>query len=295
MCRGGQNEAIGPDPTVFPKSGVILEQLYTGGWSAVVDASKFFYQFTTHPQDRKYLGCIHPRDPDKQYVYRALPMGAAASPSLAGRYGAAFLQLLRTFPPEYQGTPICNTWWKNFSGELVYNPHLGHDHVLIGEDGLSAALVWAHCDDFFIHSPTKAKGLAALSTFLDAAVDAGMLCHPGKLTPPAQSVKYTGLIFDTRAEPMLLIPEDKWSKALAMTVYVCRQKDKISLLALSVVGGVLESLVEATPTRIGHTYLRSLQETLHPLGWDEDDLPYFSFAKLSDEDIHNLGLWQWLL
>jgi hypothetical protein len=162
MRRGGQNEAIGLDPTVFPKSGVILEQLYTGGWSVVVDASKFFYQFTTHPQDRKYLGCIHPRDPDKQYVYRALPMGAAASPSLAGRYGAAFLRLLRTFSPEYQGTPICNTWWKNFSGELVYNPHLGHGRVLIGEDGLPAALVWAHCDDFFIHSPTKAKGLAAL-------------------------------------------------------------------------------------------------------------------------------------
>jgi hypothetical protein len=132
-------------------------------------------------------------------------------------------------------------------------------------------------------------------TFLDAAVDVGMLCHPGKLTPPAQSVKYAGLIFDTRAEPMLLIPEDKRSKALAMTVYACRQKDKISRLALSVVVGVLESLVEATPTHIGHTYLWSLQETLHPLGWDEDDLTYFSFAKLSDKDIHNLGLWQWLL
>ena len=60
MRRGGQNEAIGPDPTVFPKSGAILEQLYTGGWSAVVDASKFFYQFNTHPSERKFLGCVHP-------------------------------------------------------------------------------------------------------------------------------------------------------------------------------------------------------------------------------------------
>jgi hypothetical protein len=85
-----------------------------------------------------------------------------------------------------------------------------------------------------------------------------MLCHPGKLTPPAQSVKYTGLIFDTQAEPMLLIPEDKRSKALAMTVYACQQKDKISRLALSIVVGVLESLAKVTPTRIGHTYLRSL-------------------------------------
>jgi hypothetical protein len=59
--------------------------------------------------------------------------------------------------------------------------------------------------------------------------------------------------------------------------------------------GVLESLVEATLTRIGHTYLHSLQATLHPSGWDEDDLPYFSFAQLYNEDIHNLNLWQWLL
>jgi hypothetical protein len=40
MQRGGQNEAIGPDPTVFPKPGVILEQMYTGGWLAVVDCQQ---------------------------------------------------------------------------------------------------------------------------------------------------------------------------------------------------------------------------------------------------------------
>jgi hypothetical protein len=104
MQRGGQNEAIGSDPTVFPKSGVILEQMYTGGsWSAVVDASKFFYQFRTRRDERKYLGCIHPRDPRRHYQYCLLPMGAAQSPSLAGRYGAAFLQLLRSKSALYQG------------------------------------------------------------------------------------------------------------------------------------------------------------------------------------------------
>jgi hypothetical protein len=39
MRRGGQNEAIGANPTVFPKSGSILEQLYTGGYSVVIDAT----------------------------------------------------------------------------------------------------------------------------------------------------------------------------------------------------------------------------------------------------------------
>jgi hypothetical protein len=51
MKRGGQNAAIGPDPTVFPKSEHILNQMYTNGWSAVIDASKCFYQFKTHPKD----------------------------------------------------------------------------------------------------------------------------------------------------------------------------------------------------------------------------------------------------
>jgi hypothetical protein len=60
MKRGGQNAAIGPDPTVFPRSADILNQMYTNGWSAVIDASKFFYQFKTHPKYGNYLGCIHP-------------------------------------------------------------------------------------------------------------------------------------------------------------------------------------------------------------------------------------------
>jgi hypothetical protein len=47
MRAGGQNTAVGADPTVFPKSGVILDQLYTHGYSAAVDASKFFYNFRT--------------------------------------------------------------------------------------------------------------------------------------------------------------------------------------------------------------------------------------------------------
>jgi hypothetical protein len=185
MRLGGQNQAMGPDPTVFPKSSMILERLYTRGWSAVVDASKFFYQFHTRPEERKFLGCIHPRDQDRHYVYRSLPMGAANSPSLAGRYGAAFLRLLRSRCPLYQGHPTVNTWGGSFAGSSSYIPSLGHGRVLLEQDGLPAALVWAHCDDFFIHGPTKAKMVAALTAFLDLAVDVGMLCHPGKLTPPA--------------------------------------------------------------------------------------------------------------
>ena len=60
MLRCGQNECIGADPVVLPRSSHILDQMYKGGCSAVVDASKFFHQFSTHPDDRPHLGLKHP-------------------------------------------------------------------------------------------------------------------------------------------------------------------------------------------------------------------------------------------
>jgi hypothetical protein len=60
MLRGGQNMCIGNDPIVLPCMLHILEQLYEGCSLAVVDASKFFYQFPTHLDDRKFLGSRSP-------------------------------------------------------------------------------------------------------------------------------------------------------------------------------------------------------------------------------------------
>jgi hypothetical protein len=296
MRRGGQNDAIGSDPTVFPKSGVILDQLYAGGYSAIIDASKFFYQFTTRPEERKYLGCIHPRDPERHFQYGGLPMGSGNSPGVAGRHGAAFLRALRAASSLYQGTITANTWWHAFSDDHPYDPKLGHGRILLSdEDGLPACLIWAHCDDFMIHGPTLEKTTKALVAFMDLAVDVSLLCHPVKLTLPAHSVTYTGLIFDSTTEPALLVTSKKRDKSIAMVEYTLRNYRKISRLALSVLVGTLESLVEATPGRIGHTYLRSLQGTLHPHGWTGSDLPYYSFAHLSPDDRAELAFWLWLL
>jgi hypothetical protein len=66
-------------------------------------------------------------------------------------------------------------------------------------------------------------------------------------------------------------------------------------LGLAVVVGVLESLVDATPSRIGHTYLQNVQKTLHPKDWSGADLPYYSFAELSDIDCKDLEMWRWIL
>jgi hypothetical protein len=120
MKSGRQNEAIGSDPTVFPRSDVILSQMYSGGCSTVVDASKCFYQFETHPAERKYLGVIHPIT-SKRYFYRGLRMGSGNSPSLAGRYGNSFLRKVRECCPAFQGQPTTNTWWDEFSQRRKMN------------------------------------------------------------------------------------------------------------------------------------------------------------------------------
>jgi hypothetical protein len=88
-------------------------------------------------------------------------------------------------------------------------------------------------------------------------------------------VKYTCLIFDSTTEPILRVPNYKVDKALAMIDYVLAQHKPISRLSLAVVVGVLESMVEATPSRVGHTYLRHLHTILHPADWDGNDLSYF--------------------
>jgi hypothetical protein len=46
MKNGGQNAHIGKDPVHLPRAKGILEKLYTGGWSAIIDASKVFPQFS---------------------------------------------------------------------------------------------------------------------------------------------------------------------------------------------------------------------------------------------------------
>ena len=74
---------------------------------------------------------------------------------------------------------------------------------------------WDFVDDFLIHGPTYGKTSQALLKFLDLAVDCGMLCHPTKLTPPQQVVKYCGFLLDSVKIPCLRVPVSKRERALA--------------------------------------------------------------------------------
>jgi hypothetical protein len=293
MLRGGQNECIGADPVVLPRSAHILDLMYTGGYSAVVDASKFFHQFGTHPDDRPHLGLKHPIT-GVLYHYRGLPMGGGSSPAIAGQYGLALLRLLREQCKLFQGTDgkgTANCWWTGFS-ETGFEPGLGYGFVLIGKDG-AAVKMWVWVDDFLLHGPNHAKTLAALNYFLDTTVKIGMLCHPKKLTPPAQVVKYCGFLFDTTGIPCLKIPVAKRERAYAIVKHLVNASHhrKWSRLSLAVAAGILESLVEATPRRIGHTYLRRFHSLVHPEGGGIGLEPYLTTTSLTPEVRMDLAWW----
>lgn len=266
MLTGGQNRSAGNDPVYLNRALHILEQLYTGGWSAVVDAAKFFYQFSTRPEDRPYLALKHPTT-GIVYCWKSLPMGAANSPACAGRYGLAFLRKLRATLDGKTPSMRANCWWTGMQ-DLGYNPALGYGYLLLDSLGEPSVRLFVHVDDFLIHAQTQEACSSALTAFLDLALDMGMLCHPDKLKPPAQAQKYTGFIFDTRHRPTLRVPVEKRERALAMVRHLLHRpkQEMVSRLVLAVVAGTLESLSEATPSRLGHTYLRSMYDVIHPGG-----------------------------
>ena len=223
-------------------------------------------------------------------------MGSSSSPGLASRYGLSFLRLLRERFAEFNGVPVANCWWTGFSEDGTYDPDLGYGLVYHGEDG-PAVLLWVHVDDFAIHGPTYEKTARGLRLFLDTAVDVGLLCHPGKLTPPSQVVKYCGFLLDTRAIPCLRIPQAKRERALAMVQYLLRTPPShpVSRLSLAVIIGTLESLVDATPQGIGRTILREAHQLLRPPELGTGLAPYLTTTVVPSEVRVQLRRWEALL
>ena len=140
MKRGGQNACIGKDPVYLSQKETILPQLYPGGYSAVADASKQFHNFKTKESERIYLGCIHPITGD-ELVWAGLPMGAANSPAILCRITNSALRMIRVREPVFQGKIDTSTWRDAMAGK-AYDIHKGHGRILMGTDGLPAALLW---------------------------------------------------------------------------------------------------------------------------------------------------------
>lgn len=289
--RGGQNSCVGQDPVFLPRLSHILDQMYTGGFSAVVDLSKFFYNFPTHPDDRPYMGVLHPIT-EVLYTYWGLSMGAGNSPALAGRFGLAFVRMLKERFEEFQGDPGVNSWWTSFSYS-GFDPDLGFGYTLTGRDGM-AVKIWVFVDDFLIHGPSYEKTCRALRRFLDTAVDCGFLFHAKKCEWPRHTVKYLGFIFDTSGVPCLKIPAAKRERALAMIDHLLTSPgDKHwSRLTLAVMAGTLESLVEATPQHLGHTQLWALHRLIHPGHLGSGMEPYLTYTCINQEVREGLTWWR---
>ena len=167
------------------------------------------------------------------------------------------------------------------------------------QDHLGACLLWVHVDDVLLHAPTKAKLIEGLNHFMDTAVEVGLICNPRKVIPPSQSVKYCGFIYTSITTPMLSIPEDKRTQALAIFRYCQSQcKKPFPALSLAVVTGILQSLVDATPSRIGHTFLRRLHDAMALFEKATEDLPwhpaqsYYNYVVLGNDAWANLEWWR---
>jgi hypothetical protein len=297
MKTGGQNAHIGKDPVFLHQPEAILTQMYAGGYTAVADASKFFYQFPTVPAERKYLGLLHPVT-GQMYEYLGLPMGSSNSPAIAGRMGASFFRLLTQERPDlFDGVGEFNTWYEGLNGN-GYSPALGHGLVLRSTDGLPAVKIFIHCDDFCVHGPSHAKTVAALNALMDQALTVGLLFNPTKVHPPSQQAKYCGFIYDTRSIPTLRIPTDKRCRALAMIDYMAaRRTGEVSRLALSVMTGLLQSLVDASPSRMGQTFLRHAYDVIHAPPDDGAELLHphqrlYSCTLISDAAWADLMWWR---
>ena len=295
MLRGMQNDCIAPDPTVLPRISLILDQLYTNGYSAVADASKFFWNFPTHPDDHPHLGVLHP-ETQELLTYFGLPMGSSNSPPLAGRYGLAFIRMIREKCALFQGQTQANCWWTSFE-EQRFDPSLGYGCVLISKTG-AAVRIFVWVDDFLIHGPTYESTCAALTFFLDTALSCGMLCHPKKLVAPCQSVKYVGFLLDTTDIPNIRIPTAKRERSLAMVEHLTMSPlpTRFSRLSLAVIAGTLQSLVDATPKRYGQTMLQAIHKCVHdgmvlPTKEESGITPYCSTTTLPVRARQDLKWW----
>jgi hypothetical protein len=292
MKIGGQNSCIGKDPVYLTQKRTILAQMYTNGWSAVADASKQFHNFPTVPGERKYMGCIHPIT-EARLVYCGLPMGSSNSPAISCRVTNGGIRTIQERESLFQGYVWLNTWATKMT-DGTYDVRLGHGRVIMGDDGLPAALIWVMVDDFLIHAPTQRKCNQAFSLFMDNMVRMGFICQRVKTSPPSQEQKFCGLIFDTRATPTMRIPMAKISRTLATLARIRELNDRqlLTRLAASVLGGLCQSLVDATPARQGQTYLRELYNNIHLTSELYGRPLYYTEFELSAETLADLQWWE---
>jgi hypothetical protein len=150
-------------------------------------------------------------------------------------------------------------------------------------------------DDILLHGLTTKDVGEVLTSAMDLALELGLICQPAKTSPPASAQKFCGFIYDTRTIPTRKVPANKTSRALALLSFVRREiAGPLARLALSVVTGVLQSLVPATPGNIGSNFLSSLYSNLSR-GMDPSlrghKSVYFDAVELSGGSLDEIDWW----
>jgi hypothetical protein len=182
---GGQNEVCSSDPVHLGAPDDILPLLFTGGVSAVIDISKFFHMFPSVPLERKSMGLIHPKT-GVHYWYATCPMGTCNSPGVSGRFGNAFIRMLNSSCKVFRGTARRNDFLCHLAGE-PFDPSMG--------TGCVVCQLWIHVDDILLHGTDEKDFATALTHTMDLALELGLICQPGKTSPPTTRQKFCGFLY----------------------------------------------------------------------------------------------------
>jgi hypothetical protein len=290
---GGQNDVCSSDPVHLGGPDDILPYLYTGGVSAVIDISKFFHMFATVPSERKYMGLIHPKT-GVHYCYATCPMGTRNSPGASGRFGNAFMRMLVSGCALFHGKARRNDFLSRLAGE-PFDPSMGTGRIEITAEGKPACRSWIHVDDIMIHGTCGQDVGSVLTYTMNLALELGLICQPAKTSPPASRQKFCGFLYDTQGVPERRVPANKVSRALALLSFVRREvQGPLARLGLSVVAGVLQSLVPATPGNVGSNFLSSIYADLSR-GMDPNlrghKLVYYDHVTLSGSSLDEMDWW----
>jgi hypothetical protein len=146
-----------------------------------------------------------------------------------------------------------------------------------------------------IHGLTEIQVRAALDYIMGVALELGLVCQPVKTSPPAQVQKFCGFIYETHGVPTCNVPANKTSRALALLSFVRRElTGPLARLNLSVVTGVLQSLIPATAGNIGSNFLASLYSDLHqgmPPKLRGHKSSYYDHVEVSGSSLEEMDWW----
>jgi hypothetical protein len=251
-----------------------------------------FYMFPTVKAERKYMGLIHPKT-GEHFCYATCPMGTG-SPGASGRFGNAFMRMLVDGCPLFQGTARRNDFLCRLAGE-PFDPDMGTGRVEITTKGQPTCRSWIHVDDILLHGQRRREVNCALTHAMNLALELGLICQPAKTSPPAHKQKFCGFVYDSTGVPKRTVPANKISRALALFSFVRRElHGPLARLALSVVTGVLQSLVPATAGNVGSNFLSSLYADLS-FGMDPrlrgHKSVYYDQVELSGSSLDELDWW----